>query len=194
MFKRCPYCNYPNKNSAKYCARCGLKLDKNINIALAFAIAGLMFYIPANLYPIIETTKFFYIKDSTIIGGIITLWQNGDYPIAVIVFLASVLIPVLKFFIIFYLIFSIKFEDCTYFRLKYKLYKFIKITGHYSILDIFVMVVLSGIVSFNSLKVEPKVGAIYFLIMVIFTILSSKNIELRELKKVCREKSDSKKR
>ncbi|NPA11989.1 MAG: hypothetical protein GXO62_07080 [Epsilonproteobacteria bacterium] len=188
MYKRCPHCHYPNQKQNTICERCSLSLNKDINKALAYAISGLMFYIPANIYPIIETTKFYYVKNSTIIGGIFTLWEDGDYPIAVIVFLASVLIPVMKFFIIFYLVFSVKLKDCTYFRLKLFLYRFIKVTGHYSILDIFVMVVLSGLVSFSSLRVEPKSGALYFLIMVIFTILSAKNIELRDYKKECREK------
>ena len=192
MYKRCHHCGATNLNNVKKCRRCGLSLEGNNNLALAFAISGLIFYIPANLFPILQTNKFFESTTNTIIDGIFVLWQKGDYPIAIIVFLASVLIPVLKFIIIFYLIYSVKKRNCRFLRLKEKLYKFIELTGHWSLLDVFVVVVLSGLIHSQSISVIPREGALYFLIMVIFTVFSVISLDITELGEYCGRYSRSK--
>jgi paraquat-inducible protein A len=185
MLKRCHRCGATNFAFKKNCRRCGSKLRGNNMLALSFAFSGLVFYIPANLFPIIETNKFFINYTNTIIDGIFVLWEKGDYPIAIIVFIASVLIPVLKFIIIFYLVYSIKFRKCKRFRFKEMLYKFIAVTGHWSLLDVFVVVVLSGLIHSESIFVRPREGVLFFLIMVIFTILSVMNLDLDELGEKC---------
>ncbi|EDM23960.1 paraquat-inducible membrane protein A [Caminibacter mediatlanticus TB-2] len=185
IYKVCPKCGAVNKKTSKRCYRCGFKLEYDINLSLSLAISGLIFYIPANLYPIIQTNKFFTSTSNTIIDGIFLLWQKGDYPIAIIVFLASVLIPILKFIIIFYLIFSIKFRSCKFLNLKKRFYKFIKATGHWSLLDVFVVIVLSGLINSQNVSIIPREGAIYFLLMVIFTILSSMTLDISKLGEEC---------
>ncbi len=185
MFKRCNRCGATNLAFKNRCRRCNVKLNSNNLLAFSLAFCGFVFYIPANLFPIIETNKFFINYTNTIIDGILVLWEKGDYPIAVIVFIASVLIPVLKFIIIFYLVYSIKFRKCKNFRFKEKLYKFISVTGHWSLLDVFVVVVLSGLIHSESIFVRPREGALFFLIMVIFTVLSVMNLDLDELGEKC---------
>ena len=185
MYKVCKKCGAVNKKDFKRCYRCGFKLDYDINLSLSLAISGLVFYIPANLYPIIQTNKFFSSTTNTIIDGIFLLWQKGDYPIALIVFFASVLIPILKFIIIFYLIFSIKTKSCFFISFKKKLYKFIKVTGHWSLLDVFVVVVLSGLIHSQSVSIIPQKGALFFLLMVIFTIFSSMTLDISKLGEEC---------
>jgi paraquat-inducible protein A len=185
MYKRCHHCGATNYKDAEKCRRCGLQIDGNVNLSLAFAFSGLIFYIPANLYPILQTNKFFVTTTNTIIDGIFVLWQKGDYPIAVIVFLASVLIPILKFLIIFYLIYSIKKRKCTFLNFKKRLYRFIEVTGHWSLLDVFVVVVLSGLIHSQSISVKPREGAVFFLIMVICTIISVITLDIKELGAKC---------
>ncbi len=185
MYKRCKFCGKTNYAGDKKCKRCKMPLGGNNLLAFSFALSGLIFYIPANIFPIIETNKFIINYTNTIIDGIFVLWQDGDYPIAVIVFIASVLIPILKFIIIFYLLYSIKKRSCKFFKLKYILYRFASITGHWSLLDVFVVMIISGLIHSNSIFVIPREGAFYFLIMVIFTVLSIISLDLDELKEEC---------
>jgi len=179
-YVRCPHCGATNYENHIHCYRCNFKIEKNyssIYTSLAFLITAVVFYIPANLYPILQSNKLFKSVDSTIIGGIFTLWEDGDYPIAVIVFLASVLIPILKFVILFYLIITIK--DKKYISLKKKLYKFIEISGPWSLLDVFVVFVLGSMIHFQYVSVIPQKAALYFLLMVIFTIFAVMSFDER---------------
>ena len=179
-FVKCRKCGAINEKENIYCYRCNLKLQTaSIYKTLAFLIAAVCFYIPANIYPILQTNKFYLTYENTIIGGIFVLWNHGDYPIAIIVFLASVLIPILKFVILFYLIVS--FKSKKFINLKKKLYKFIAVSGDWSLLDVFVVFVTSALVRFGYVSAVPQEAAVYFLIMVIFTILAVKSFDERLL-------------
>ena len=183
---RCPHCGFTNYENQKYCLRCNLKVSidsSSIAKSVAFLIAALIFYIPANIFPILESNKLFKSYTNTIISGIFELWRDGDYPIAIIVFLASVLIPILKFFILFYL--NITVKSCKYISLKRKLYKFIEISGPWSLLDVFVVFVMASLIHFQYVSVIPKSAALYFLIMVIFTILSAMSFDERMIGANC---------
>ena len=177
---RCPHCGFTNYSDSIYCVRCNLKVKldySSIKKSFAFLITAFVFYIPANVYPILQSNKFFESYTNTIISGIFELWNDGDYPIAIIVFLASVLIPILKFIILFYLNMSIK--SCKYLKIKRRLYKFIEISGPWSLLDVFVVFILSALIHFQYVSIIPKSAALYFLLMVIFTILSSMSFDER---------------
>jgi len=185
-YVRCPYCGGVNYSDDTFCRRCNLKIkidNSSIYKSLAFLIVALVFYFPANLYPILESNKFFIHYDNTIISGIFELWRDGDFPIAIIVFLASVLIPILKFLILFYLNFSV--QSCKNLELKRKLYKFIEISGPWSLLDVFVVFVLAAFIHFQYVSVVPKSAAFYFLLMVIFTILSAMSFDERLIGAKC---------
>jgi len=186
-YVRCPKCGATNESNAIYCKRCGFKVKKSyisISNSLAFLISSVIFYVPANIEPILQTNKLATSTNNTIISGIFELWQDGDVPIAIIVFLASVLIPILKFVILFYLIADIK--SCKFINFKKKLYKFIEVSGPWSLLDVFVVFVLSVMVHFASVSVVPKDGAFYFLIMVIFLILASLSFDERLIGEKCK--------
>ena len=179
-FVRCDKCGATNETSSSYCYRCGLKLkneSSSVYKSFIFLISAIFFYIPANIYPILQTNKFYVSYENSIIGGIFTLWREGDYPIAVIVFLASVLIPILKFVILFYLLLSIKSKR--FISFKKKLYKFIEISGPWSLLDVFVVFIMGALVRFDYVSALPQEASIYFLVMVIFTILASKSFDER---------------
>ena len=179
-YVRCPHCGFTNYATSIYCVRCNLKVKmdySSIKKSVAFLITALVFYIPANVYPILQSNKFFESYTNTIISGIFELWNDGDYPIAIIVFLASVLIPILKFIILIYLNLTIK--SCKYLKIKRRLYKFIEISGPWSLLDVFVVFILSALIHFQYVSVIPKSAALYFLLMVIFTILSAMSFDER---------------
>ncbi len=185
-YVRCPHCGFTNFSKNIYCNRCNLKVKRDyssINKSLAFLFAGFIFYFPANIYPILQSNKFFASYTNTIISGIFELWNDGDYPIAVIVFLASVLIPLLKFLILFYLNISVK--SCKYLKIKRRLYKFVEISGPWSLLDVFVVFVLGALIHFRYVSIIPQKAALYFLLMVIFTILSAMSFDERLIGAEC---------
>ena len=185
-YVRCPNCGATNYSDTDICRRCNLKIKtdySSVYKSFAFLITAFIFYFPANIYPILESNKFFISYTNTIISGIFELWRDGDYPISIIVFLASVLIPILKFVIIFYLNMSVK--SCKHLNLKRKLYKFIEISGPWSLLDVFVVFVMSSLIHFQYVSVIPKKAAFYFLLMVIFTILSAMSFDERLIGAKC---------
>jgi len=183
---RCPKCGATNYSNSIYCRRCNLKIKmdySSVYKSFAFLITAVVLYFPANIYPILKSNKFFLSYTNTIISGIFELWSDGDYPIAIIVFFASVLIPILKFIILFYLILSVK--SCKYLNLKRKLYKFIEISGPWSLLDVFVVFILAALIHFQYVSIVPQKAALYFLLMVIFTILSSMSFDERLIGAKC---------
>jgi len=185
-YVRCPHCGSTNYTDNNLCQRCSLKIKmdySSVYKSLAFLITAVVLYFPANIYPILENSKFFATYTNTIISGIFELWQSGDYPIAVIVFLASVLIPILKFIILFYLNISIKSSKHLHF--KRRLYKFMEISGSWSLLDVFVVFIMAALIHFQYISIIPQKAALYFLLMVIFTILSAMSFDERLMGENC---------
>ena len=86
------------------CMRCGSELHQrkpdSLQRSWAFLVCALVLYIPANTYPILTTTTLGVESHSTILEGVIELWQLGSYPVSIIVFLASIVIPIVKFLVI----------------------------------------------------------------------------------------------
>ena len=112
---RCPICEAVNidKGKENECRRCGSSIYKHQTFqtekSWAFLITAIIAYIPANLYPMLITKQFGATEGSTILGGIIMLWEHGSYPIAAIIFFASIVIPVTKFLILFYMLIIVKY-------------------------------------------------------------------------------------
>jgi len=185
IYTRCHKCGAVNYKKSYSCRRCDttLALDKKRSLSLSFAflLSGLIFYIPANIYPVLQTSKFASTEGSTIFGGMLELWHEGEYPVAVIIFLASIMIPIIKFVILIYLIFSIKFKLYKNKKDKIKLYRLIEYSGPWSLIDVFVVVILAGLIHFKSISIIPGIGATSFAVMVFFTILSAMSLDVRLL-------------
>ena len=185
---RCPVCGATNYDESR-CYRCGAKvrLDKrgSLSKAAAFLIAALIFYIPANIYPILKTAQFADTRGSTIIEGVIELWHSGDYPVALIILFASVMIPILKFLILIYLIVAIAKGSCKSVEQKVRLYHLIEITGPWSLIDVFVVVILVALIHFHSVTIVPGPGATSFALMVLLTLLASKSLDPRLIGENC---------
>lgn len=162
------------------CDRCGHKnhrlKPKSLELTLMFSITALIFYVPANLFPFMSIEFYGSHNTSTIWGGIVTLAEGGDWIIALVVFLASILIPFVKLIILFYLAFTARNGNNA--KLKTKLYHIVEGIGRWSMLDIYLMAILVAIMKLGHWSnVEPKVGSIMFLFVVIFTMLASANFD-----------------
>ncbi len=186
---RCPYCGATNDREDRWCGRCGLEITLDIqgslHKSLAYLVTAIIFYIPANLYPILQTTKFSNVEGSTIIGGVIQMWAEGDYPVAIIIFVASVLIPLVKILILLYLIFTIWRRRCKNFAQEMLLYHLIELTGPWSLIDVFVVVLLVALIHFQSIAIIPGIGASSFALMVFFTLMASYALDERILGEIC---------
>ena len=139
---RCPVCEAVNidKGSENVCRRCGSSIYKHKQFktekSWAYLITAMIAYIPANLYPMLITKQFGAVEGSTIIGGIMMLWEHGSYPIAAIIFFASIVITLLKFLVLMYLLISVKYPIGKDRKVnKHKLYYMTEVVGPWSMIE-----------------------------------------------------------
>jgi len=186
---RCPVCEAVNRDTPGdiYCHRCQTRIFRNPRLstsrAWAFLLTALILYIPANLYPILFSETLLHREGNTIIGGIVLLWEEGSYPIAIIILVASVLVPILKFIVLLYLLMSAKFKTRRYAQVdQHKLHYMTEIIGPWSMVDVFVVAVLTGLVHVGSIRVIAGPGATAFVLMVLFTMFAALSIDTRLFK------------
>jgi paraquat-inducible protein A len=166
------------------CGRCGHALQvrdtKSLQRVWAFWLVGLMCYIPANIYPMLQTRTLFFAQQDTIIGGAIDLIHHGSIGIAAIILFASVAIPLGKFFAIAFLAISVVRPSAVSRHQRQVLYEIVEYIGRWSMIDIFVVAILSSLVQLNVLAaVYPGLASLFFALSVIFTMLSAQAFDSR---------------
>ena len=184
---RCPICecvNYDSKDEI-ICRQCDSKIydhkEYSFEKTLAFLISAIIFYIIANIYPILVSEQFGIEEGSTIIEGVITLWEHGSYPIALVILVASVFVPIIKFLLILYLLLGVKLKLYAKNIDKHKLFYITEIIGPWSMVDVFVVAILSALVQFTHVQIIPGAGISAFAVMVFFTMLSAHSFDIRLL-------------
>ncbi len=146
----------------------------------AWLLAGMIAYIPANLYPMLLTSTIVERSESTIIGGVVELFEHGSWGIATIVFVASVVIPVGKFMAIIYLALSVHRQSQDNQHGRHKAYEAVEFIGRWSMIDVFVVAILSSLVQLDTIAtINPGIAAISFALSVIFTMLSAQAFDAR---------------
>ncbi|TCV91464.1 paraquat-inducible protein A [Luteibacter rhizovicinus] len=166
------------------CPRCGAGLHRRKRDSLArtwaLLIAALLLYLPANIFPIMRTQSLFTRDDNTILSGVVELWRAGSPDLAIIVFTASIVVPVLKFLVMGYLLISVQRSSEWGARQRAKLFRLVEVVGYWSMLDVFVVALLSALVHFKVLsRVEPLPGVIFFGLVVVLTMLSAMSFDPR---------------
>lgn len=167
------------------CPRCGASLHRRKPNAIArtwaLLIAALILYIPANVIPVMRTSSLFESTDNTILSGVQQLWQAGSPDLAVIVFVASIMVPVLKFIALGLLLVSVQGRNTCWARVqRAKLFRLVEIMGYWSMLDVFVVVVLVGVVQLAPFaSVQPLPGIVWFALVVVLTMLASMSFDPR---------------
>jgi paraquat-inducible protein A len=169
---------------AAYCTRCEGPLQSRDTQSLqrvwAWLIAGMIAYIPANLYPMLLTSTLVERSESTIIGGVVELVEHGSFGVALIVFVASVVIPVGKFMAIGYLAISAQRPSRSNQHERHKAYEVVEFIGRWSMIDVFVVAILSALVQLQTIAtVNPGIAAVSFALSVIFTMLSAQAFDSR---------------
>jgi paraquat-inducible protein A len=166
------------------CPRCGSPLRRrktaSYSRSWALLIAAFLLYIPANVLPIMRTASLNDVDDNTIISGVVELWVKGSPYLAIIVFLASIVVPMLKFTVLSMLLVSSQRGSGWARTQRAKLYRFVELIGYWSMLDVFVVALLTALVRFNVLsRVEPLPGVIFFGLTVVLTMLASMSFDPR---------------
>ena len=146
----------------------------------AWLVAGIIAYIPANIYPMLRTSTLVESTESTIIGGVVDLIHHGSVGIAIIVFVASVMIPIGKFIAVAYLAVSVQRKSVGDPHNRHRAYELVEFIGRWSMIDVFVVAILSALVQLNTIAtIHPGVAAVSFALSVIFTMLSAQSFDAR---------------
>jgi paraquat-inducible protein A len=164
------------------CSRCGLVIDKRTANSLgrtaALALAALILYVPANIYPILGMNYYGAYSESTIWDGCVKLFQDGQWLVAVIVFLASIIIPLFKLLGLFYLTVTARLGSGNRRRERTLIYKFLDAIGPWAMLDVFLLAVLVALVRLEQLaRVYPGPGLLPFAAVVALTILATASFD-----------------
>ena len=165
------------------CARCGsdVRARKPDSLARtwAFLLAALVFYIPANLLPVMHTRLLGSEAESTILEGVVEFWRSGSWDIAVLIFTASVAVPCTKFLALLLLLLDQKFPIGSRAG-KTRLLKLVEHIGYWSMLDVLVVALVTALIQFRALGVaEPRAGIVFFGAVVVLTMLAAMSFDSR---------------
>ncbi len=166
------------------CRRCGAALHGRIPASLSSAWALLLsaaiLFVPANLLPIMETGSLFGAQRDTILSGVVFLWQSGSWPLALLVFVASIVVPLFKLLALALLLLSVQGRWHRYLRGRTRLYRLLELVGRWSMLDIYVVTILSALVQIQSLaSIAVGPGALAFGGVVVLTMLATLRFDPR---------------
>jgi len=167
-----------------YCARCGEKLElrrhASIQITWALVIAAAICYIPANALPVLNTTTFGTSEGDTILGGVAFLYTSGSWPLALVVLIASVMIPLGKLVALIYLLVTVQRGSVASNRERTRLYRMVEFIGRWSMLDVFVDAFTVAMVQLQPLmSVAPGPGVLFFAACVVLTMLAAEAFDPR---------------
>lgn len=175
---------HADATAATPCPRCGAGLHRrrpdSIARSWAFLAAALILYIPANLYPVMHTSLLGNGAESTILNGVIEFWKSGSYGVALVIFIASVAVPCTKFLVLGTLLVMAQRRSARAVRERAKLYRMIEFVGYWSMLDVMVVGVTSAAIKFGAIgDAEPRIGILFFGLVVILTMLAAMNFDPR---------------
>ena len=167
-----------------YCPRCGAGLvwrkRHSIQYTWAFLVAAAICYIPANALPVLATTTLGETESDTIVGGVIFLYTSGSWPLALIVLVASVMIPLGKIAALGYLLVTVQRGSASNSHDRTRIYELVEFIGRWSMLDVFVDAFVVALVQLEPLmSVEPGPGVVFFMAVVVLTMLAAQTFDPR---------------
>jgi len=167
-----------------FCSRCGEKLEirRHGSIATTWAllISAAICYIPANMLPVLDTTTPSGSEGDTILGGVAFLYTSGSWPLALLVLIASVMIPLGKLVSLAYLLISVQRGSVKNSHERTRLYRIVVIIGRWSMLDVFVDTFTVALVQLQPLmSVAPGQGVLFFAAVVVLTMLAAESFDPR---------------
>ena len=166
------------------CPTCGNRLERRQPYSLqrtwACLFAAAVLYVPANLLPVMTTTSLFREESHTIAGGIAQLWEEKAWGLAIIVFVASIAVPILKILVLALLAWTAQYRPHWRRLERARLYRIVEMVGHWSMLDVYVVVLLTGMVRFGRIAAaDPEPGLLAFAAVVVLTMLAARSFDPR---------------
>ena len=184
----CPTCALVSRSAGAdpHCPRCGTRLHFRVPGAIgrtwALLIAAMAVYVPANTLPIMSTSSLFGSQTDTIMSGVIFLWRDGAWYLAAIVFVASIAVPLAKMLGLVLLLLSVQLGWQGRLLERARLYRALEAIGRWSMLDIFVIALLTTVVQLSALGgVKPGPGALAFAAVVVLTMAATRSFDPRLL-------------
>ena len=184
----CSFCNYCGvfQEETEICRVCGSDIQKrkkeSFLKSFIYTFTAFILIFPANLLPIMIVTKVTIPYENTIFDGVVEFFNDREYFISFIIFFASIFIPLFKILAMIWLLFMVKIGKNRFSKFSTKLYKFLEFIGKFSMLDVFVASLMVGFMQFNNLiYVEAGEAIIPFAMVVIFTMLATKNFDSKLL-------------
>ena len=167
-----------------HCPRCGEALhwrhEHAIQRTWALLVAAAVLYVPANLLPVLTTNTLVSSDSDTIMSGVIFLYDSGSWPLALIVLVASVMIPLGKILALAWVLVSVQRRSAVSNRQRTRLYRIVEFVGRWSMLDVFVDTFVVALVQLSPLmSVEPGPGVLYFMAVVILTMFAAQSFDPR---------------
>jgi paraquat-inducible protein A len=180
----CHSCGLVEPARHRHCARCGTRLHRrhpdSVGRTWAFLLAATILYIPANLLPVMYTHSLFGKEDDTIISGVVYFWTSGSPALAAIIFIASIVVPVLKLAALALLAWTAQRRSRWQPMQRTALYRIVEFVGRWSMLDIFVITLTVALVRFQSLAViTAGPGAMAFCAVVVLTMIAAMQFDPR---------------
>ncbi len=178
----CHGCGKVQPVALQYCLRCDgalhLRKPQSLERTWALTLAAVLLYFPANLLPMMQASGIGGGEERTILGGVVLFWQHQAYPIAIVIFTASVVIPILKLIAIVSLCLSTR--RCHRPRAMTRVYRMTELIGRWSMVDVFVVAVLVAVVQLgNLMTIQPGSAAVAFAGVVILTMLAAMSFDPR---------------
>jgi paraquat-inducible protein A len=166
------------------CPRCGARLHdrkpNSIARTWALVLAAIILYIPANVLPITVVISLGKAQADTIMSGVIYFLHTGMWPIGLIIFLASIFIPMLKLLALIFLLISVQRKSNWRQQDRTRLYRIVEIIGRWSMVDIFVVTILVALVHLGGLAtIHAGPGALFFGAVVVITIFAAMSFDPR---------------
>ena len=167
-----------------FCPRCGEELEirhhNSIETCWALLISAAICFIPANALPVLNSTSLGTEEADTILGGVVFLYLSGSWHLALIVLVASFMIPLGKLIALAYLLITVQRGSATSGHDRTRLYRLVEFIGRWSLLDVFVAAFTVALVQLQPLmSVAPGVGILFFAAVVVLTMLAAEAFDPR---------------
>ncbi len=163
-----------HKNQQKITQNAAISIQKT----WALLSTAILLYLPANMLPIMTTRTLGKEELNTILGGVIVLWQSGSYPIAIVIFIASIVVPVLKFVVLAWLNYSVQTQSDDFQLQRTQLYRFTEFIGRWSMIDVFAVAILASLIQLGTtMTIYPGKAALAFTGVVILTMLAANTFD-----------------
>jgi paraquat-inducible protein A len=173
------------RDHAGHCPRCGERLawrhEHSIQRTWALLVAAAILYVPANVLPVLVSDTITSSDEAdTILSGVLLLYTTGSWPLALIVLIASVLIPIGKIVALGYVLVTVQRGSATDNRKRTRLYRMVEFIGRWSMLDVFVDTFVVALVQLAPLmSVAPGPGVVFFMAVVVLTMLAAESFDPR---------------